>query len=400
MKRLFIILVALSLTSSAHAQNEAPAKGYYMVIAAYNQTAEGYARRYSEAMSLKGHKAEYAYFPAKKMIFVYAKYYNDYGMAIADIATMREATATDAWVYINREGPESQSTQQSAVAVSTAENEAQDLKEPEEEIVPADSAKAQSEVMVSIPVSTKPKEAAVDNSKLIYFEALDAITQEPVDVNLAFNDPLSGNLIDEMHSGEVKKINPPANSEGTIQASVNDIGWIADAVNFNFDEPINDSTSYFLKQRGDTLVVLFDMHKMKKGDFQVLLNVYFIPDASLMKPISRTQINNLYDLMAANENMRIKLHGHTNGNSRGEYYRLAESDTIFFALHKGHEKAKGSAKQLSYDRANTIKRYLVYRGIAEERIEVEGWGGKKMLYDRLSRASSRNIRVEVEVLEE
>jgi outer membrane protein OmpA-like peptidoglycan-associated protein len=69
-------------------------------------------------------------------------------------------------------------------------------------------------------------------------------------------------------------------------------------------------------------------------------------------------------------------------------------------LNRKHESTSGSAKKLSYDRANTVKQYLVYKGIGEERIEVKGWGGKKMIYDENSVASKRNIRVEVEVTEE
>ena len=105
-------------------------------------------------------------------------------------------------------------------------------------------------------------------------------------------------------------------------------------------------------------------------------------------------------MLEVDPNYRIMLHGHTNGSAGGSYYRLAEGDTAYFSMNKKHEKTSGSAKKLSYDRANTVIQYLVYRGIADNRIEVKGWGGKKMLYDENSVASKRNIRVEVEVLQE
>ena len=119
-----------------------------------------------------------------------------------------------------------------------------------------------------------------------------------------------------------------------------------------------------------------------------------------MKESSKAQLMELLAMMNENPNLKIRLHGHTNGNSRGEYYRLIENDTVFFALNRQHEKTSGSAKQLSFDRANTIKRYLVHHGVSEARVEVKGWGGRKMIYDKMSKANIRNIRVEVEVIEE
>ena len=100
--------------------------------------------------------------------------------------------------------------------------------------------------------------------------------------------------------------------------------------------------------------------------------------------------------------MRIKLHGHTNGAGRGYIYIFSPEEKNFFDIRRSKEYKKngvGSTK-LSALRAETIKSYLEHRGIAPDRIETEGWGGKQMLYDPDSPLAKHNIRVEIEILSE
>lgn len=131
-----------------------------------------------------------------------------------------------------------------------------------------------------------------------------------------------------------------------------------------------------------------------------LYTVYFQSETSIMMEDSKWQLQELITMLQEKPNTRIKLHGHTNGDPKGSYTRLGENDTIFFKLASSHELTSGSAKGLSYDRALTVKQYLVWQGIAADRIKLKAWGGKKQLYDENSRFVQKNRRVEVEVLEE
>ncbi|MEQ8926423.1 MAG: hypothetical protein RLO81_11455 [Fulvivirga sp.] len=63
-------------------------------------------------------------------------------------------------------------------------------------------------------------------------------------------------------------------------------------------------------------------------------------------------------------------------------------------------ETKASAKKLSEYRAYTIQHWLMDQGIEENRMEIKGWGGKKMLYDKHSSLAEKNVRVEIEILEE
>jgi outer membrane protein OmpA-like peptidoglycan-associated protein len=117
-----------------------------------------------------------------------------------------------------------------------------------------------------------------------------------------------------------------------------------------------------------------------------------------MRPESSFELNSLLQLMLENPNYRIRLHGHTNGSYHGKVITMGP-DKNFFSLD-GSKQGSGSAKDLSYNRASVIKDYLISKGIAADRMELKAWGGKRPLYDKRSPNAQKNVRVEVEILEE
>ena len=79
---------------------------------------------------------------------------------------------------------------------------------------------------------------------------------------------------------------------------------------------------------------------------------------------------------------------------------LDEGDKDFFAINGDHESTNASAKKLSEYRAYTIQQWLVAQGIDESRMEIKGWGGKKMIYDKFDSQADKNVRVEIEITSE
>ena len=69
----------------------------------------------------------------------------------------------------------------------------------------------------------------------------------------------------------------------------------------------------------------------------------------------------------------------------------------YFSLSQATKEKKGSAKKLSLKRAEIIQKYLLNNGIAADRMEVKGWGGKKQIHDKFDRMASKNVRVEIEI---
>jgi len=166
----------------------------------------------------------------------------------------------------------------------------------------------------------------------------------------------------------------------------------------NYNLPLADTVSDYIDLMGTTFVVNFDLVRYHKGDMAPLYNVYFYNDAAVMLPESKTELTNLLQMLQENPHYRIMLHGHTNGNYHGKIITLGP-DKNFFSI-EGSTNAMGTAKDLSYDRAETIKEYLEANGVDPARIQVKAWGGKRPLYDKHSVNAKKNVRVEVEILDE
>jgi len=116
-----------------------------------------------------------------------------------------------------------------------------------------------------------------------------------------------------------------------------------------------------------------------------------------MTPASKEQMQSLLDMLQETPSMRIRLNGHTNSNDRGKIIYAGPSKN-YFGLSADRIEKTGSAKDLSTARAQVIKDWLAAQGIAEDRIEVVGWGGTKPLYDKKSTNARKNGRVALEVL--
>jgi outer membrane protein OmpA-like peptidoglycan-associated protein len=147
-----------------------------------------------------------------------------------------------------------------------------------------------------------------------------------------------------------------------------------------------------------TVLVPFEMVRLQKGDKAIMFNVYFYKDAAIMRPESRYEVNSLLEMLTENPKYKIRIHGHTNGNSNGKIVSMGDSKE-FFALTKDNKDGRGSAKKLSEERAILIQNYLINNGIEASRTEVKAWGGKQPIYHVDHAAAQANVRVEIEILE-
>lgn len=118
-----------------------------------------------------------------------------------------------------------------------------------------------------------------------------------------------------------------------------------------------------------------------------------------MRPESRYEVNSLMEMLLENPKYKIKIHGHTNGNAAGKIISMSKDSQNFFSLNDTKEGI-GSAKELSEDRANVIREYLVSNGIDAKRMEIKAWGGKRPIHDKMSNRAQENVRVEIEILED
>ena len=163
----------------------------------------------------------------------------------------------------------------------------------------------------------------------------------------------------------------------------------------DYNNPEGDGIS---KEENGAVVVPFELMRLQKGDIAVMYNVYFFKDAAIMRPESRYEIGSLLDMLNENNKYKIRLHGHTNGNAAGRIISMGKDSKNFFSLNDTKD-GFGSAKELSEQRADAIRKYLVSNGVDQSRIEIKAWGGKRSIHDKNSSRAQENVRVEVEILE-
>lgn len=111
-----------------------------------------------------------------------------------------------------------------------------------------------------------------------------------------------------------------------------------------------------------------------KGISIVLEDIYFKKGTSdLADQTSPANINKIADFLNENPEVKIRLEGHTD--------------------NLGDPQLN---KELSMNRASQIRKYLVDRGIAFERIRVSGWGGSKpVANNQTEEGRNKNRRVEM-----
>jgi len=103
----------------------------------------------------------------------------------------------------------------------------------------------------------------------------------------------------------------------------------------------------------------FELTPIKAGyNYDELPNMYFEPNENIVVKESERTLKKLIKLMNLNKNIEIICEGHTNG-----FYPSTEVD-----------------EELSENRAEVIKNYLISYGISADRIQIKALGCTKLLY--------------------
>ena len=127
------------------------------------------------------------------------------------------------------------------------------------------------------------------------------------------------------------------------------------------------------------------------GDKLVLNKVFFYNNTYALKPDADIELNQLVEFLNGNPAVQIEVQGHSANNTE---------EIIPDPNFKGQGKEwnfKGSAFQLSEERAHAVREYLIQQGIHKKRLTAKGYGDTQK---RIPDASTfeefeQNMRVEI-----
>lgn len=392
-------------------------EGHFVVVGAYSVNKEFYAKRYQQILLDKNKKAHYGYSASKNLYFVYLDYSKNFDEAIMSMRSLRKEDGfSDAWVYVgalsspefqkevsdvseemntDTETPEDFSVNQ---INESEERDTQSLPTSEQLQATDNEVPVETRKEVDIPKTTSEVENL--NDLKIRFNLFNATTGESIPGEVQVIDEERVSLLQQLSSDTTHFLKDPNNRTGDILLIAEVFGFRKDQKLVNFYSPFSQDSVYTIVNLEEGIYeVDFDLVRYRKGDIVVMYNVFFFKDAAMMLPESRYQLNQLLEMMNENPDYRIKIHGHTNGNAPGKIITPG-TDNNYFSLSESDEEGFGTAKKLSKERAELIKAFLVDNGVDPSRMEVKAWGGKRMLYDKLSSQADKNVRVEIEILEE
>ena len=408
---IIFFIVKLNVSFAQHKSTSILEEGYYVVVGAYSPNQEHYAVKFLDYLDQQGIDASYGYSPFKNLLFTYVHYDQDFRSSLDVMRDMRKKeNFDDTWVYVmgDYETPK--------VPFEKEKINIYGINNPD--LPPSEDSAA---VVVENPVIAAPKKDAMQllEEKVIYKEKAEAKEKEEITLEdfLSFMnlynaanrndvsgeiqiiDPVRASLLEVVESGSYVNLPDPNNRSGDLLLIADVFGYRKAQKKINYYEPLAVADGEDIQILADIFVVNFELVRYHVGDIATMFNVYFFKDAAIMQPDSKYELKQLLEMMEENPHYRIRIHGHTNGKNPGPIIYHGEDDNLF-ALTEDDKKGFGSAKRLSKERAMVIKEYLVKNGIAPERMEVKAWGGRRMLYDKHSSQAKKNVRVEIEIIDE
>lgn len=195
---------------------------------------------------------------------------------------------------------------------------------------------------------------------------IDATTQKPVRAMLNY--------------GPVKEENPPNffNSfTGDFKVNLifkDNYKFSAKKNNYFSSEIVLDPDQFADIKSNYEMVI--ELYPINKTEFIQIGSLNFKQSKSSLMANSTPELDRLYRILKQNNKLEIRIEGHTDNIGDG-----------------------GAKESLSEARANTIKQYLIDKGISARRIDTKGYGDSRPLNTNETEAERRaNRRVEVRII--
>ncbi len=424
MKSLTLLISLFIFTiGKASGQTEDIPKGYAIVVGAYSLNNLPLAIKFSSHVKELGYPARFGLNESRTLILVYIDHTQSFKEAIAKMKEIRlKENLEDTWVHVKTSEARLELTaEQKAKAEKTAKvmkkevvNSLGDIyadrfknvkkdndiaEKPEQEIDVLEHVSTSVEIKKEERIIKKENAPVVKDNRLEMMFALKNSTNgELINGELQIIDTERSRLFNLVKAGEYVKIDDPKNNTGQVTVIADVFGFRKQQLEFNYYDPYHGATNAKIDSATNGPILNMDLVRYRKGDIITMYNVFYFKDAAVMQPESKYEISGLLSMMKENEKLKIKIHGHVNGKHSGPIIGVEGNN--FFALSDNNPKGFGTAKELSKQRAEVIRDYLIQEGIAPERMQIKAWGGKRMLHDKHSNKAKENVRVEIEILAE
>ncbi len=399
---IFLILVtSLQLLAQSSTETKNLPQGNYLVVAAFSPSHEDYAIRLAARLNKEGHRTAYGFEATRKYWYVYFDQFVTLEECVSACSKIRnEEDFADAWVHTVTEVTASKTPLAAKAGIQEQKKETVTVPIIEEtSIVEAKKIEPVITEVVENPSAAPVYLPQTLKNTPVFLSLYNSTSNEVIDGEVEVVNRESGKLISRAKGNTYITLPNPGTKSGNLTLVNNTFGYRKEQLEINYKETERDTLRPYVVLVGNFYMINFGLVKIRKGDISTLYNVYFFNDAAIMLPDSKYQLNSLLKMMNDNPNMKIILHGHTNGGGRGKIIYMGPSKE-FFGITKDVVNGSGSAKELSQARAETIREWLIAQGIAESRITVRGWGGSRMIHDKNSSFARKNIRVDVEVAED
>ncbi|MBK8291230.1 MAG: OmpA family protein [Flammeovirgaceae bacterium] len=374
----------------------------YVVIGAFGVPRN--AIEFTENANKQGYPAQFELNPKRKLFYVYVLHTEDRKAAVNEcIRLQKQSPYSDTWMYSGLLGENPQvvkineaERKEAMEQLAVAEVLEASPKEGMEEKVEAE-VKKEEEIVIAKEMKPEPAVVKDPDTKSFLFRITALVDGDTLagDVDVFDADAVNKNRKSATYRGNDAVNVKPVNKSGSMVLECEVFGYRKVQLPINYNSP-QDADGVSLD--GDQFTVSFELVRLQKGDKAIMFNVYFYKDAAIMRPESRYEVGSLLEMMQENPKYKIRIHGHTNGNSAGKIVSMGDSKN-FFALTRDNKEGHGSAKKLSEERAMLIQQYLVENGVDAKRMEVRAWGGKQPIYEVDHSAAQANVRVEIEILE-
>jgi outer membrane protein OmpA-like peptidoglycan-associated protein len=198
---------------------------------------------------------------------------------------------------------------------------------------------------------------------------LDKKTSLPIEANVMLQSPSDKSKVEPIAKGNgVYEFNITSSTAKDYKISADREGYVYLAQQIR----IEGTTA-----KEKTISRTLSLQPIAVGTTSVLRNLFFDTGKATIKPESYPELNGFENMMKQNPTIRVEISGHTDDIG----------DNAF-------------NKKLSQDRANSVKAFLVARGIDAKRLVSIGHGETKPLVSNDDEAGGREInrRVELKIL--